>query len=92
MNSVEVEIYGRIFRLRSMDPAQTLQIAADINKQLAELKEKYDNLDFTKLLLLVTLQQQEQIANLTVRNKELSTDLERMNVMISKIIGEVEDI
>ena len=92
MNSVEVEIYGRIFRLRSMNPAQTLQIASDINKQLDELKEKYDSLDFTKLLLLVTLQQQEQISNLTVRNKELTADLERMNNMISKIIGDVEDI
>lgn len=92
MNSVEVEIYGRIFRLRSMDPAQTLQIASDINKQLAELKEKYENLDFTKLLLLLSLQQQEQVSNLTVRNKELTTDLERMNNMVSKIIGDVEDL
>ncbi|HNX37397.1 MAG TPA: cell division protein ZapA [Candidatus Cloacimonadota bacterium] len=92
MNSIEVEIYGRIFRLRSQDPALTMQIAADINKQINELKEKYDNLDFTKLLLLVSLQQQEQVQLLQIRNKELSTDLDRMNQMISKIIGEVEEI
>ncbi len=92
MNSIEVEIFGRIFRLRSQDPALTMQIAAELNRQINELKEKYDNLDFTKLLLLIALQQQEQVQQLQVRNKELSTDLERMNQMISKIIGEVEDL
>jgi len=92
MNSIEVEIFGRIFRLRSQDPALTMQIATELNRQINELKEKYDNLDFTKLLLLIALQQQEQVQQLQVRNKELSTDLERMNQMISKIIGEVEDL
>jgi cell division protein ZapA (FtsZ GTPase activity inhibitor) len=89
MISVEVEIFGRRFRLRSDDPQATLDIAGAIDSQLNELREMYETLDFTKLLLLLSLQQQEKIAALYVRNKELSTDLDRMNQMVEKIIGEI---
>ncbi len=89
MNSVEVEIFGRKFRLRSDNPQMTMDIAEAINLQIDELRTKYESLDFTKLLLLISLQQQEAIQQLSVQNKELSTDLERLNNMISKIIGDV---
>ncbi len=89
MKSVEVDIFGRRFRLRSDDPEATLAISEAINRQLEELREQYENLDFTKLLLLLSLQQQEKITSLSDRNQELSTDLERMNQMMEKIIGEI---
>ena len=89
MNSVEVEIFGRKFRLRSDHPQHMLDIAARINEQIEELRVKYEYLDFTKLLLLVCLQQQENISELTSKNQELSTDLERLNQMISKFIGDI---
>jgi len=88
MQSVEVEIFGRKFRLRSDDPTKTISIADAINRQISELVAKYENLDFTKLLLLISLQQQENIHDLEIRNKELSLDLDRMNQMISKFIGD----
>ncbi|MDP2173715.1 MAG: cell division protein ZapA [Candidatus Cloacimonadaceae bacterium] len=88
MKSVEVDIFGRRFRLRSLDPDETLQIASEIDKQLNELKDLYEQLDFTKLLLLLALQQQEKVLNLGRKNQELSADLERMNQMIGRIIGE----
>ncbi|PKN72077.1 MAG: cell division protein ZapA [Candidatus Cloacimonetes bacterium HGW-Cloacimonetes-3] len=89
MQSVEVEIFGRRFRLRSDDPLRTKRVADEINRQIGELTENYDNLDFTKLLLLICLQQQEQVLLLSDKNIELSSDLERMNQMISMIIPEV---
>jgi len=89
MQSVEVEIFGRRFRLRSDDPARTKKIADEINRQIGELTENYDGLDFTKLLLLICLQQQEQVFVLNEKNVELSSDLERLNQMISMIIPEV---
>jgi cell division protein ZapA (FtsZ GTPase activity inhibitor) len=89
MQSVEVEIFGRRFRLRSDDPLRTRRVADEINRQIAELNENYENLDFTKLLLLICLQQQEQVLILSDKNSELSSDLERMNQMISMIIPEV---
>lgn len=89
MNSVEVEIFGRKFRLRSDNPQLTYEIVGSINEQIEDLKTKYEHLDFSKLLLLITLQQQETIHNLKQTNKGLSADLERLNHMISKIIGDV---
>jgi len=87
MQAVEVEIFGRRFRLRSDDPEKTTRVADEINRQINELSGQYDNLDFTKLLLLICLQQQEQVIDLGDRNLELGTELERMNQMISRIIS-----
>jgi cell division protein ZapA (FtsZ GTPase activity inhibitor) len=87
MHAVEVEIFGRRFRLRSDDPEKTTRVADEINRQINELSSQYDNLDFTKLLLLICLQQQEQVIDLGDRNLELGTELERMNQMISRIIS-----
>ena len=89
MTSVEVGIFGRIFRLRTNDPALTMSIAAQLDQQLHDLKERYEILDFSKLLLLVALQQQESLSGLQAENTDLRKDLERMNQMISKIIGEI---
>jgi len=89
MQSVEVDIFGRKYRLRSDNPELTLSIASEINEQIEDLRAKYENLDFTKLLLLISLQQQELIHSLKHKNGELSTDLERLNQMISRIVGDI---
>jgi len=88
MQSVEVEIFGRKFRLRTDDVEKTQTIVAEINNQLSDLQILYESLDFTKLLLLLALQQQEQVLELQSQNILLSSDLERLNLMIGKIIGE----
>ncbi|MDD4310480.1 MAG: cell division protein ZapA [Candidatus Cloacimonetes bacterium] len=86
MQSVEVEIFGRRFRLRSDDPLRTKRVADEINRQIAELNDSDDNLDFTKLLLLICLQLQEQVFTLSDKNLEIGSELDRLNQMISKII------
>lgn len=88
MQPVEVEIFGRKFRLRSDDVEKTQLIVAEINSQLSDLQILYESLDFTKLLLLLALQQQEQVLELQSQNTILSSDLERLNLMIGKIIGD----
>jgi cell division protein ZapA (FtsZ GTPase activity inhibitor) len=86
MQSVEVEIFGRLFRLRSDNPTITKQLAAEISAQLTELNELYENLDFPRLLLLNSLQQQELLSRLKEENQQLRSELERFNQMIEKII------
>lgn len=88
MQSVEVEIFGRRFRLKSDNPERTRQVANAINAQINELNCTFDNLDFTKLLLLICLQQEERIITLEEENKTLSTELDRLNSMISMIISD----
>lgn len=86
---VEVEIFGRKFRLRSDNPQDAMDIANTINQELHQLSDLYDNLDFTKLLLLITLKKQDEIKSLTLRNDNLEIELERLNQMVEKIIGDI---
>ncbi|NLK49680.1 MAG: cell division protein ZapA [Candidatus Cloacimonetes bacterium] len=88
MQTVEVEIFGRKFRLRTDDTAKTNAVVAAINAQLQDLQDLYEDLDFTKLLLLMALKQQEKINDLNHKNELLDTDIKKMNAMIGQIIGD----
>jgi len=89
MKSVEVEIFGRKFRFRTDEPEQTQEIASTINEELNTLRELYENLDFTRLLLLLALRKQDEIITLRKQNLELEKNLERVNQMVEKIVGEI---
>ncbi|MBM4403706.1 MAG: cell division protein ZapA [Candidatus Cloacimonetes bacterium] len=89
MRSVEIQICSRRYNLRCEDPQEMQAIADDINALLDEIKQQTDCIDFHKLLLLLALQQQEQIRALKKANAELKNDIDRMNQMVSKIIGDV---
>ncbi|MDI3503244.1 MAG: hypothetical protein PWP64_180 [Candidatus Cloacimonadota bacterium] len=84
MKSVEVEIFGRLFRLRSDDPTRTKKIAADLSDQLTELYETYEHLDFPRLLLLACFQREEQLQKALEENQELKSELNRVNQMLDK--------
>ncbi|MBM4399081.1 MAG: cell division protein ZapA [Candidatus Cloacimonetes bacterium] len=87
MSSVEVEIYGRKYKLKGDDVQKIRLIADKLSQLLTELGEQYD-LDFNKLLLLCSLQLQEKVIELGKTNQELKDELERMNQMISAFVHE----
>ncbi|MCB5246179.1 MAG: cell division protein ZapA [Candidatus Cloacimonadaceae bacterium] len=89
MKPIEVEILGRKYRLRSDNPEQTQNIAYIINEELNRLQELYENLDFTKLILLLALRKQDEIISLQKQNQELEKNLERVNQMVEKIVGDI---
>ena len=89
MTSIEVAIFGRVYRLRTSDPESTLLVAAELDRQLSELKERYEIMDFSKLLLLVALQQQEEVQSLKKNYQTQGKELERLNQMVSKILGDL---
>jgi cell division protein ZapA (FtsZ GTPase activity inhibitor) len=86
MSSIEVEIYGRKYKLKGEDTQKLRLIAEKLNQQLIELGEQYELLEFNKLLLLCSLQLQERLIELTKTNQELKDELERMNQMITAFI------
>ncbi len=91
MVSLEVEICGRKYKLKSENP-QKLRAAAEIlNNQLIELTEQYDSLDFTKILILNGLQLHETIIELNEHNRELQDEIERMNQLVSGFIPEITE-
>ncbi|MBW6513914.1 MAG: cell division protein ZapA [Candidatus Syntrophosphaera sp.] len=89
MKSVEVEIFGRRFRLRSDNPKETQAVAGAIDSELNQLRELYENLDFTKLLLLLALKKQDEISSLQTRTSELEKELDRLNQMVGKFVGDI---
>ncbi|HOH46992.1 MAG TPA: cell division protein ZapA [Candidatus Cloacimonadota bacterium] len=89
MTSIEVAIFGRVYRLRTSDPEATLMVAAELDRQLTELKDRYEIMDFSKLLLLVALQQQEEVQSLKKNYQTQGKELERLNQMVSKILGDL---
>ncbi|MEF3694748.1 MAG: cell division protein ZapA [Candidatus Cloacimonadota bacterium] len=89
MTSIEVAIFGRVYRLRTSDPEATLMVAAELDRQLNELKERYEITDFSKLILLVALQQQEEVQSLKKNYQTQGKELERLNQMVSKILGDL---
>lgn len=87
MKPVEVEIFGRRFNLRSDNPTQTVELANAISRQIDELYEKYEHLDFSRLLLLAAFEREEKLRELIKQNEELRSELERVNQMIEKIMN-----
>jgi len=87
MKSVEVVIFGRRFRLRSDDPTFTQKIAEDLSKQLSELYENNEQLDFSRLLLLACFQREEQLQRAIRENDELKAELNRVNQMLESIVS-----
>jgi cell division protein ZapA (FtsZ GTPase activity inhibitor) len=87
MKSVEVVIFGRRFRLRSDDPTHTHKIAEDLSRQLTELSETYDQLDFSRLLLLACFQREDALQAAVLENEELKEELHRMNQMLENIVS-----
>lgn len=86
MSSIEVEIFGRKYKLKGEDTQKLRLIAEKLNVHLIELGEQYELLEYNKLLLLCSLQLQEKIIELTKNNQALKDELERMNQMISAFI------
>ncbi len=91
LNSIEVEIYGRKYKLKGEDPQKLCHIAEKLNEQLLELSEQHELLEFNKLMLLCSLQLQEKVLDLGKANQELKDELERMNQMISAFIHDIDE-
>ncbi len=89
MKSVEVEIFGRRFKLRTDNQKEIQAVAGAIDAELNQLREQYENLDFPKLLLLLLLKKQDEISSLNKRSTDLEKELERLNQMVGNIVGEI---
>jgi len=91
MSSVEVDIFGRRYKIKGEDTQKLTKVAEHFNQQLMELSEQNELLEFPKLLLLCGLQLQEKVLELTQITLELKEELERMNTLISAFIPELAE-
>ena len=82
MKSVEIEILGKKYFLKTDEPEKLLELASFLESQLEELYEKYKTAEQHKLLILNSLMILEQLFQTKDDKKELEKKLEKINGLL----------
>ena len=85
MKTVEIEILGKTYYIKSSDPEELLEKAKYLNEQLEELNEKFNTVDQSKLFVLYLLILFDKYTAEFEKNKKLSTDLKLVEDLLKDI-------
>jgi len=88
MKTVEIEILGKIYYLKSNDPDNLQEKAKFLNKNLEELNEKYNTVDQNKLFVLYLLILLEKYSDVQDRNEKLSAELKQVEDLLKNFSGD----
>ncbi len=86
MQTVEVEIHGKKFRLRTDDPQKLQKYADYLNKTLDEITAKYGLVNAKDTLTLAGMILTEKLFHLTENNEQLKKEVDRLHSKISSFI------
>ena len=89
MNSVEVEILGKKYRLRSDTPQKVEDYAAYLNTLLDELSSKYGIVDSKDSLTLAAMILTEKIFDLTTHSEQLKKEIDSIHTKISSFFVDI---
>ena len=89
MKTVEVEILGKKYYIKSNNPDELLKHAEYLGTQLEELNEKFNTVDQSKLFVLHALILIENYFNELEINKNLSGELKQLNELLNKFEDEI---
>jgi len=85
MKTVEFEILGKKYYLKSSDPELTQKRAQELNLQLEELNEKFNTVDQNKLFVLYMLMLLEKYSDELQKSEKLEADLKQLEVILNNI-------
>ena len=85
MKTVEIEIFGRKYYIKSDDPEDVLQKAEILNKDLEELNERFNTVDYNKLFVLYMLILLERNETEQLQNKNLSKELKQVEDLLNNL-------
>ncbi len=85
MKTVEIEILGRKYFLKSDSPSELLQQAEYLDKQLGKLNDKFNTVDQNKLFVLYCLLLIEENLTLTEENKKNREELQRIKELVQNL-------
>jgi len=85
MKTVEIEILGKIYYLKSNDPDNLLEKSKFLNEKLEELNEKFNTVDQNKLFVLYLLILLEEISDVHIQNEKLSNELKQVEDLLKNI-------
>jgi cell division protein ZapA (FtsZ GTPase activity inhibitor) len=83
MQTVEVVIFGKKFRLRSENPEQLKEYAAYLNSTLDEIAAKYGLVDAKDTLTLAGMILTEKLFQQTETSENLKKEIDRLHSKIS---------
>ena len=84
MESVEIEIFGKRYRMKGNDPQKIKQYAAYLNKRLDEINSKFDIIDQKKMFVLTSLVIVEELFDLKDEHMDLKKKIKELNIILKK--------
>ncbi len=81
MKTVEIEIFGKKYYIKTNEPEEVLKKSQIINAQLEDLNQKFNTVDYNKLFVLYML----------ILHDRLDTE-QKLNIDLKQKFGQVENL
>lgn len=81
MKTVEIEIFGKKYYIKTNEPEEVLKKSQIINAQLEDLNQKFNTVDYNKLFVLYML----------ILHDRLDTE-QKLNIELKQKFGQVENL
>ncbi len=85
MRSIEVEILGKKYYLKSDNPDKLKDYVNYLVSQLEKLDKKYNTIDQNKLFVLYSLKMTEMYFNEIEKNKRFENEKEQIDSLLNQI-------
>jgi len=83
MKTVEIEIFGKKYFIKSNDVDDVIEKARYLNEQLESLNEKFNTVDQSKLFVLYMLILLDEFTVEKQKNEKLSAELKKLNDLLN---------
>jgi len=87
MHSVEVEVFGKSYRLRGEDPQKIKKYAEFLDKELDALYKKFPTVDPNRIITLGAMIVTEKMFQLQAENAILKATIEKMKTQIENLFS-----
>jgi cell division protein ZapA (FtsZ GTPase activity inhibitor) len=85
MKTVEIEIFGKKYYIKTNEPEEVLEKTKIINEQLEKLNERFNTVDYNKLFVLYMLILFDKYDIEKQRNKKMSEELKQVEELLNKL-------
>ena len=90
MKSVDVEIFGRQYRLRGDDPEAVRRYAEYLNTELNELAQRVPFTDSSKVLTLGAMVVTEQLFAERARVETMQKEIDRLRGLLDSFLNDIK--
>lgn len=85
MKTVDIEIFGKKYYIKTNEPDKVLQKANILNNKLEELNEKFNTVDYNKLFVLYMLILLDELDDMEHKNQKLCQKLKQVEDLLNAL-------